>query len=51
VTIRSSDGHSAGALARVLAILKVKALTASGEVCETVSGAFSFASILTLLAA
>ena len=51
VTIRSSDGHSPGALARVLAILKVKALTASGEVCETVSGAFSFAFILTLLAA
>ena len=37
VTIRSSDGQSPDMLARVLAVLKVKALVSSGEEVETVS--------------
>jgi hypothetical protein len=42
VTIRSSDDRLPDTLARVLAILKVRALTASGEALETVSRAFQY---------
>ena len=42
VTIRSSDGRLPDTLARVLAILKVRALTASGEALETVSRDFQY---------